>query len=106
MISEADIVHAGECIASAASSPATVILFGSRARGDHGPDSDLDFLVVEESFDNKHSEMGRLRDAVPRMGVPVDVLVATRADADRKRHAVGSLIRYALQEGRVIYESK
>lgn len=106
MPTDAEITLAGESLARAASSPATVILFGSQARGDAGPDSDLDFLVIEDSFKNKHEEIGRLLGAVPKLGIPVDVLVATRAEAARKRQAVGSIIREALLEGRVVYESK
>jgi len=32
-----------------AGSPEKVVLFGSRARGDAKPDSDIDLLVVEQS---------------------------------------------------------
>ena len=30
-------------------SPYTIVLFGSRARGDARPDSDLDLLIIEDS---------------------------------------------------------
>jgi uncharacterized protein len=44
----ADLIEvAGRTLASEARHPARVLLFGSHARGDAGPDSDLDFLVIE-----------------------------------------------------------
>src|SRR4051812_35014933 len=76
------IAEAGRTLARAARSPARVILFGSRARGTGAPDSDLDFLVIEEKVDSKVDEMVRLRDALPPLGVPVDVLVVSQADVD------------------------
>ncbi len=39
--------------------PDTVILFGSRARGDHRPNSDVDLLIVCES--NPASAIGLAR---------------------------------------------
>ncbi|HSH59558.1 MAG TPA: nucleotidyltransferase domain-containing protein [Acidimicrobiales bacterium] len=46
----------GEC------DPLQVILFGSVARGDDGPDSDLDLLVVLPKVEQseRHELMGRL----------------------------------------------
>lgn len=72
-------------LADAASSPARVILFGSRARGGGRPESDLDFLVIEERVDSKLSEMVRLRDALATIDVPVDIVVVSRDEAERGR---------------------
>ncbi|MBP6809344.1 MAG: nucleotidyltransferase domain-containing protein, partial [Chromatiaceae bacterium] len=42
--------------------PERIVLFGSRARGDSGPDSDLDLLVVaRDSFTPEHTRQGDLR---------------------------------------------
>ena len=67
------IEQAGRMLAAAASSPAKVLLFGSHARGDARAGSDLDFLVIERDAVNRVQEMVRLRDALPPLGVPVDV---------------------------------
>lgn len=83
-----------------------MVLFGSHARGDAKEGSDVDFLVIEEGFDNKLEEMGRLRQAVPDLGAPVDVLVVSRSDAERCRHAAGSIVRHALAEGRVVVDAE
>jgi len=47
------IERAGQVLASAARSPARVILFGSGARGEDDAGSDLDFLVIERSVDDR-----------------------------------------------------
>jgi uncharacterized protein len=62
----------------AAPAGSTVILFGSHARGDARPDSDLDFLVIEPDVTAYREEMVRLRDALRPLRVPADVLVTTR----------------------------
>ena len=104
MIGDDQIAEAGRTLASAASSPARVVLFGSRARGDTRPGSDLDFLVIEERVDSKLSEMVRLRDALPPLGVPVDIVVVSRDEAERRGGRPGTVVNRALSEGRVLVE--
>jgi len=55
--------------------PLKVILFGSMARGDARPDSDLDLLVVLPHVENKHSAMVEIFRALSDIPAPVDVLV-------------------------------
>jgi predicted nucleotidyltransferase len=50
MVTEEMILDAGRRLADAADSPARVVLFGSRARGNAREDSDLDFLVIERKL--------------------------------------------------------
>lgn len=104
VIDDAVIAEAGRTLAASASSPARVVLFGSRARGDGGPDSDLDFLVIEERVEGKVAEMVRLRAALPPLGVPVDVVVVSADEASRRGVVEGTLIHRALAEGRVLVE--
>lgn len=102
MVSDATIVDAGRRLAMAARSPARVLLFGSRARGDAREDSDLDFLVIEERLESKLREMVLLRDALPPLGVPVDVVVVSEEEAARRGAVPSTLIHRALREGRVL----
>lgn len=102
MPSEDAIAEAGRTLARAAGSQARVILFGSWARGDARPDSDLDFLVIEREVTSKLEEMVRLRDSLPPLGVPVDVLVASEEQADAWRDVASTMVHAALSEGRVI----
>lgn len=105
MLSDAVIVQAGRTLAEEAGAPAQVFLFGSHARGDATPDSDLDFLVVERGTEPTAGEWLRLRDALPPLGVPVDVIVMSDDLVRRRRDVPGSLVYTALREGRLVAES-
>ena len=91
-----------------AADPEQVILFGSHARGDAGPDSDVDLIVVEaEPFGperNVRLEEARLRRALPSFDVSVDILVFSRDDVDYWRDSLNHVLARALREGKVLYE--
>ncbi len=99
MFDETLIAEAGRRLSEAAPE-AHVILFGSHARGDAGPHSDLDFLVVEPSVDDPTKESVRLRRALRGLGLFADVIVVSDDDADKWGDVRGSLIHAALSEGR------
>jgi predicted nucleotidyltransferase len=86
------------------SDPERIILFGSYARGDHDPDSDLDLLVVLEGVSTPRKESTRLRRSLRGLLIPVDILVATPEQIERHKDSVGMIYRSALSEGKVIYE--
>ena len=88
----------------AASDPEKIILFGSYARGDFGPDSDLDLLVIIEGVDTPRAESVHLRRSLRGLLVPVDIVVATPEQVERHRNTVGLIYRSALEEGTVLYE--
>jgi predicted nucleotidyltransferase len=104
VVDEKVIAAAGQTLAKAARSPARVILFGSWARGDARPDSDLDFLVVERQVESRVDEMVRLRDSLPPLGVPVDVLVVSQEQVEDWADVRGTMVHAALSEGRVLVE--
>jgi predicted nucleotidyltransferase len=98
-----DVVkRAGETLASAAGDSAKVILFGSHARGEARPDSDLDFLVIERRIQDRHKEWVRLRRALGDIQVPVDLLVLDERRASRRAKVPGTTVYHALRDGRVI----
>jgi predicted nucleotidyltransferase len=106
VVSEEVIAEAGRILAEAARSPARVILFGSWARGDARPDSDVDFLVIERDGGDGHlDEMTRLRECLPPIGVPVDVIVMSAELVERRRKVPGTMVHTALREGRLVAES-
>ncbi len=80
--------------------PVEVVLFGSVARGDDGPDSDLDLLVVfeEAALVGRRALMRAIRGAI-RTFVPVDIVVADVAEIDCDRDSVGSAVYWPLREG-------
>lgn len=88
----------------AVSDPAQIILFGSYARGDWGPDSDLDLLVVLDQVDSTRAASVSLRGALRGLLVPIDVLVATPEQLEQHRNTIGLIYRTILTEGRVLYE--
>jgi predicted nucleotidyltransferase len=55
-----------------------VILFGSHARGEERPDSDVDFLVIEPAIEDRFAEAVRLSDLLGGLGVPADVVVVSQ----------------------------
>lgn len=87
----------------AASDPQQIILFGSRARGDEDRDSDLDILVVKDEVESLSAEAARIYRALAGLTTPVDVVVARSDYVQRHRNVVGTIVRPALREGRVLY---
>ena len=87
--------------------PEQVILFGSRARGDARPDSDIDLLVIEsEPFGDgrsSHAEEVRIGRALPATRVARDILVYSRDEIERWRGSLNHVAARALREGRVVY---
>ncbi|MBI1926472.1 nucleotidyltransferase domain-containing protein [Candidatus Poribacteria bacterium] len=84
--------------------PEKVILFGSYARGEATPDSDLDLLVVEREVRYPQAEMARLRRALSLLRIPVDVLVTDMAHLSSSwADFPGSYLYDALREGEVLY---
>ena len=84
--------------------PEQIILFGSAARGDMNPHSDVDLLVVKNGAHRRHLAK-RIYKSLHGAGAPVDVVVVTPADVERYRNTHALVIKPALQEGRVVYET-
>lgn len=78
-------------------------MFGSYARGDFNPNSDLDLLVIED-VEFLRQESVRLRQALRGLLFPVDIVVATPEQIERHRNTIGLIYRSALREGKVLYD--
>lgn len=84
-----------------------VVLFGSRARGDHREDSDYDLLVVVDDQPAMRREREKqLRAALGDDAPPLDLIVYSRAAFEDQRTDVGTLAYMADAEGRVLHESR
>lgn len=105
MLSTEAIKAAAERLAVEAGPGARVFLFGSHARGEAGPHSDVDFLVIEPHVAGRHAEMVRLRRALRGLESPVDVIVYSEEQADRFGRTWGHVVRHALEEGRLLAAS-
>lgn len=83
--------------------PQQVILFGSHARGDGGPDSDVDLLVVMD-FEGSAFEMGlEIQSALHDILVPKDIIVTRPEDFAWRKELVGTIEWPAAREGKVLY---
>ena len=102
MVDESMIKEAGRRLADAAGGDARVILFGSHARGDAGPGSDLDLLVIEPEVRGRNAEFVRLRRALGEIGAPVDLILYGANHVEKWGGVRGTLINEALKEGRVL----
>lgn len=103
MVSEEKIRLAVEILVREAR-PERVILFGSYARGEAGPDSDLDLLVVQREVSHQQAEMARLRRALSPLRIPVDLLVTDVNHLSSSwAEFPGSYLFDALRDGRVLY---
>lgn len=101
MIEPQTVQKAVETLLEATPRGSEVILFGSFARGDPREDSDLDFLVVEPALASRREEMVRLRQALRPLGIPVDVLVVSRAVFESWKDMPNTVIFRAVREGRI-----
>ena len=83
--------------------PLRIILFGSAARGEVGPDSDVDVLVVMPTGTNRRQTTQYLHTRFFGLPVAVDVVVATPDDLERHRNNLGLIYHTILEEGRELY---
>ena len=84
--------------------PVRIYLFGSAARGDAGPDSDYDLMVVvPDGTPAALRDSGRAYRAVWRLGIASDVLVWTCADFDDRLPLRAFLPATIVREGTLLY---
>ncbi len=85
--------------------PRRVILFGSVARGEAGPDSDIDLLVIVD--DDTPAEKVTIRagrEARRPYRQPADVIPIRESTWSRYNQVIGTLPYAARTDGIVIYE--
>jgi predicted nucleotidyltransferase len=102
MIDEATIQQAVELLRKAAPD-ATIIVFGSCARGEIAEDSDLDLLVVEPTVTSPHDEIVRLSAVLRPLRISVDVLVASKETFEYWADTVNTVYYEIAREGRVFH---
>ena len=85
--------------------PEKIILFGSAVRGEMGPNSDVDLLVVKSGVHRRRLAQTIYMNLLG-LGQAVDVIVVTPEDLERYGHAMGLVIEPALREGKIVYERK
>ncbi len=84
--------------------PDRIILFGSRARGDAAPDSDVDLLVIKDSSEPPHKRSIPAYRALGGLSTPTDVLWRTPEEVEEWAGVRNYVTTRAMREGRVLYE--
>jgi len=84
--------------------PERIYLFGSRARGDAGAESDYDLLLVMPEAQGPLRGLETLAyQSLRGTGAAADVLIQTHGYFESRRHLKASLPATVEREGRVIY---
>jgi predicted nucleotidyltransferase len=108
---DADLEAVKAALAAVQPRPGRVLLFGSRARGDARPDSDLDLLVVMPQATltpQERQQALRLLRAALRplsLSVGVDLVVVGEEDAERLAGSRWHVVARALREGKELLEA-
>jgi len=84
--------------------PLRIIRFGSWARGDARPDSDLDLLVILPRVENKRRTTVEILRALNGLAISKDVVVTTPEEIATRGDVIGQVLRPALREGKIVYE--
>jgi uncharacterized protein len=82
--------------------PEKIILFGSAAREEMGPNSDVDLLVIKSGA-HRLDLAGQIYMNLHGVGEAVDIIVVTPEDVERYRDSHALVIAPALREGKVVY---
>jgi len=83
--------------------PMKIIVFGSAARGQAGPQSDVDLLVVMPEGTHRRRTAQHLYQQISGNGVSFDVLVATPSMLEKHSDNPGLIYRTILEEGQEVY---
>ncbi len=83
--------------------PLRIVLFGSAARGQVAPDSDLDILVVMPPGTHRRKTAQRLYREVRGLGIPFDIVVATPEDLELYKSNPSLIYGSILREGTEVY---
>jgi predicted nucleotidyltransferase len=87
--------------------PERIYLFGSTARQEDHPGSDLDFLVVlPDDAPRELLTSGREYECLSGVPIPVDVVPCRRSSFEARKDWLMSLPAIVLREGRLIYDAR
>ena len=85
--------------------PERIILFGSAARGEMGPNSDVDLLVVKPGKFHQGHLTGEIYMNLHGVGVPVDIILVTPEQVEKYAQTHFLVISPALREGKEVYRA-
>jgi len=85
--------------------PVRIVVFGSAARGDVGPDSDLDILVVMPDGTERLETTYRAHRSLRGVQCAVDIVVVTEAEVAALKDNPSLVVHTALTEGKEVYHA-
>lgn len=85
--------------------PARALLFESAAAGKMTKDSDLDVLVIVRGPTHRRQMAQKIYRNLHGLGISIDIVVATESDVRKFGKRNGTILKPALQYGRVLYEA-
>jgi predicted nucleotidyltransferase len=85
--------------------PLRVILFGSAARGELGPNSDLDVLVVMPDGVHRRQTAQKIYRDLRGLGFAKDIVVVTESDVREYSNNPSLILHSALREGKELYRA-
>ena len=83
--------------------PKRIVLFGSAARGDLQPHSDLDLLIVMPEGIHRRQAAQRIYRSLAGLGCSKDIVVVTEDDVRRYADDPSLVVNPALREGKELY---
>jgi len=86
--------------------PDKIILFGSFARNEHTPDSDLDILIVKETDHSFVERQRTVRSLFDKQPFAMDILVYTPAEFEKQKNWINNIINIAVKTGNLVYERR
>ena len=100
-----DLIDEAARRVAAAAPGARVVLFGSHARGEAGPESDVDLLVIEPRVADRFAEIVRLQRVLAPLRLPADILVLSEDHVEEWGDVPSTMLHDALREGRVLAQA-
>lgn len=83
--------------------PEKIIMFGSAARGEMGPHSDVDLLVVKRGEFHRGHLVEEIYMNLIGVGQAVDVVVVTPEEIEKYKDRMALVIYPAVREGKIVY---
>jgi predicted nucleotidyltransferase len=83
--------------------PVKIILFGSAARGELGPDSDADFLIIKKETPFYGADRIRELNHLLERSIPLDLLIYRPEEFEKRIKMGDPFLKAILKEGKVLY---